>query len=326
MVAITQGSTIWAIVWFTLGLYAYQLSFTFYTPLLNDIAAPNRRGLISGLGIGANYLGQIAGLFLVMPFANGQFALFNMSARAETLLPAIIVFFVLTLPMLIWFKEGTRSRSNLTLRDESKQLWAKTRELFVYPGVAIFLLAYFFFNDAILTAANNFPIFLEQVWGVSDNVKTYVLLGILITSALGGVISGWLADRFGHRRTLFFILAGWIIILPLVGLLTNFTLFVIATTLMGLWFGANWTVSRSVMSYLVPPGGHNLAFSYFGLAERASSLLGPLVWGFIVSNFIHLGAIRYRYATLAVTVFIIFGLVALAKVRDDKATPAIVRP
>ena len=179
-------------------------------------------------------------------------------------------------------------------------------------------MAYFFFNDAILTAANNFPIFLQQVWGVSDNIKTYILMGILITSALGGIVSGWLADRCGHRRTLFWILVGWIIILPLIGFLTNFTLFVIMTTIMGLWFGANWTVSRSVMSYLVPPGAHNLAFSYFGLAERASSLAGPMVWGLIVSGFIHLGPDRYRYATLAVTIFIIFGLIALHRVKDDR--------
>ena len=51
-----------ALIFFTLGLYSYLLSFTFYTPLLNDISKQEKRGLVSGLGISANYLGQILGL------------------------------------------------------------------------------------------------------------------------------------------------------------------------------------------------------------------------------------------------------------------------
>ena len=36
-----------AIIFFTLGLYIYLLSFTFYTPLLNDISKPEKRGIVS---------------------------------------------------------------------------------------------------------------------------------------------------------------------------------------------------------------------------------------------------------------------------------------
>ena len=40
----------------------------------------------------------------------------------------------------------------------------ETKVLFSLSSVGLFILAYFLFNDAILTASNNFPIFLEQVW------------------------------------------------------------------------------------------------------------------------------------------------------------------
>lgn len=193
----------------------------------------------------------------------------------------------------------------------------ETKRLFLFPGIFLFMLSYFLFNDAILTASNNFPIFLEQVWGVSDTTKTYILLSILVTSAIGGLVSGMIADRFGHKKTLVFIISGWIFILPFIGFINNFTLFVVATTIMGFWFGSNWAVSRSVMSYLAPPQGHNLAFAYFGLVERASSFIGPIVWGLVVTSLISIGSDRYRFATLAVTVFIVLGLIALIKVRSD---------
>lgn len=312
-----------SLIFFTLGLYSYLLSFTFYTPLINDIAQPAKRGLTSGFGITANYLGQFAGLVIALPFSNGTLKFFDGAPRAETLLPSVIIFLLLTLPMLIFFREPKKNAGKLDLGLEIKNIFKETRGLLAFPSVVFFLVSYFLFNDAILTAANNFPIFLEQVWQVSDTTKTYILLGILITSAIGGTLSGFLADRFGHKRTLIVILTGWVFILPLVGLLTNFMLFVISTTLMGFWFGANWAVSRSVMSYIAPQGKHNLAFAYFGLAERASSFIGPIVWGLVVSNLISIGSDRYRIATLAITGFIVLGLFALARVKDDRGDKKI---
>ncbi len=309
---------IYALIFFTLGLYIYLLSFTFYTPLLNDISKPEKRGMISGLGITANYLGQFVGLLIALPFSVGKLSIFGSIARAETLLPSVIAFFVLSLPMLIFFKEPKKESNKLIFKHGIKEMLAETKFLFSLPSVGFFLLSYFLFNDAILTASNNFPIFLEQVWGVSDTTKTYILLGILITSAIGGSLSGYIADKLGHKRTLMFLLFGWIVILPFIGFITNFTLFVVSTTIMGLWFGSNWAVSRSVMSCIAPEGKHNLAFAYFGLAERASSFIGPIVWGLVVSNLISIGSYRYRIATLVVTFFIILGLFALSKVKDDR--------
>jgi UMF1 family MFS transporter len=315
--AITNKDTL-ALIFFTLGLYSYLLSFTFYTPLLNDITKPEKRGLISGLGITANYLGQITGLLIALPFSKGTLSIFTADPRAETLLPAVIIFFILALPTLIFFKEPTRTTTKIHLPTTLKETINDTKILFSFKSASYFLLAYFLFNDAILTASNNFPIFLEQVWQVSDTVKTYILLGILVTSAIGGTISGIIADKYGHKRTLKFILCGWMTILPVIGYLTNFTIFCIATTIMGLWLGSNWTVSRSVMAYNAPHGKHNMAFAYFGLAERASSFIGPIVWGLVVSNLISIGSDRYRIAVLTVTGFIILGLIALSKVQDDR--------
>ena len=221
-------------------------------------------------------------------------------------------------PVLIFFKEPKRVSEGWHIPSTLKEMFIDTKRLLSFSSVSFFLLAYFLFNDAILTAANNFPIFLEQVWHISDTTKTYLLLGILITSAIGGTLAGFLADRFGHKRTLMFILSGYIIILPLVGYLRNFTLFVIATTIMGLWFGSLGAVSRSVMAYVAPKGKHNLSFAYFGLAERASSFIGPIVWGLVVSNLISIGSDRYRIAMFAVTGFIILGLLALSRVHDDR--------
>lgn len=313
-----QNLDIPALIFFCLGMYTFLLTYTFYTPLINEISSVERRGWVSGLGVAGNYLGQITGLILVLPFSNGTFSFFEASPRVETLLPAVILFAILTLPTLIWFFEPKGQKFSLNIKSEFRILFSETKSLFLFPGVFLFLLAYFLFNDAVLTASNNFPIFMEQVWHIGDTTKTYILLGILVTSAIGALISGIIADRFGHKRTLLFITFGWIFILPFVGLVNNFILFVCATTFMGLWFGSNWAVSRSVMSYIAPPQRHNLAFAYFGLVERASSFVGPIIWGGAVSYFVSYGSDKYRFAVMAVTVFIVLGFFVLLKVRSDR--------
>ena len=316
--AITNNNAA-ALIFFTLGLYSYLLSFTFYTPLINDIAPPERRGRISGYGIAANYLGQITGLIIALPFSTGAISLFGGAARAETLLPGVIGFMILALPMLIFFKEPMKNkREKIKLSQAIKETFKETKFMLRFSSVGFFLLSYFLFNDAILTVVNNFPIFLEQVWRVSDTTKTYLLLAIMVTSAIGGTLSGHLADRWGHKKTMILVLIVWALIFPMMGFISYWPLFIAICIMMGLWFGANWAVSRSVMSYVSPQGKHNLSFAYYGLAERASSFIGPLVWGGIVTGLITMGAYRYRIAMFSLAIFILLGLWAMSRVKSDR--------
>ncbi len=317
LLAINNKDT-WALIFFTLGLYSYLLSFTFYTPLINDIAKRESRGFISGLGIAANYLGQIVGLIIALPFANGKISFFNGVARAETLLPSVILFFLLSLPMLLFFNEPRKLLVKTKFIQAIKETFASTKNLIVGSSVGFFLLSYFLFNDAIMTAVNNFPIFLQQVWNISDTTKTYLLLAVMVTSGIGAILSGIYADKNGHKKTMIGILFVWMIIFPFMGLIRSWSLFVVACIFLGLFFGANWAVSRSIMSYVAPKEKSNLAFAYFGLAERASSFVGPIMWGLIATGLLNWGVVRYRIAMVSLSIFIILGILAMIKVKSDR--------
>ena len=178
-----------------------------------------------------------------------------------------------------------------------------------------FLLAYFFFNDAIITAMNNFPIYLHNVFGVSDQVQSLLLLGILFTSAAGALVGGWCTDRLGIKPMLMILLAGWCIVFPLMGVTTNFPAFVALSIVIGLLFGSIWTVTRAAMTALCPPRQANFGFSFYTLAERVSTLVGPLAWGVIVSSLTDLGALRYRIALMAMAVFVAVGIFIVRKTK-----------
>lgn len=305
-----------AALFFLIANYLYQFSFVFYNALLHYIAPPEKWGRISGIGQAGNWLGQIAGLVITLPLASGAVYIAGETGRAQTFLPATIIFFILALPMLLYFKipKQDKTDNRLRLKEEYKNYWSQFKELIKSPSMGLFLLAFFFFNDAILTASNNFPIYLERVFNVSDSTKSMLLLGILATSAIGAFCSGWVADKIGLKRTLMIVLGSWIVVLPALGLTSNFNLFIIFTVLMGFLYGSIWSVTRAAMTTLCPKERLNFGFSFYTLAERVSTLVGPLSWGLITSLFIGLGPVRYRIAIIVMTVFIAIGIFFLRKV------------
>ncbi|KKT14921.1 MAG: MFS transporter family protein [Parcubacteria group bacterium GW2011_GWF2_44_8b] len=152
-----------AVLFFLIANYLYQFSFVFYNALLHYIAPPEKWGRISGIGQTGNWLGQIAGLVITLPLASSAIYLVGEAGRAQTFLPATIIFFIISLPMLIYFKlpKQEKTDNKIILKEEYKNYWNQFKELLKSPSMGLFLLAFFFFNDAILTAANNFPIYLE---------------------------------------------------------------------------------------------------------------------------------------------------------------------
>ncbi|HEY4518407.1 MAG TPA: MFS transporter [Candidatus Paceibacterota bacterium] len=305
-----------AVLFFLLANYLYQFSFVFYNAFLHRIAPPEKWGSVSGLGQAGNWFGQIVGLVITLPLASGAVYLIGEAGRAQTFLPAAILFFVLALPMLLLFKLPKREQAvhSISLKQEYREQWGKFRDLVKVPNMGLFLLAYFLFNDAIITAATNFPIYLQNVFAVTDKTKSLLLMGILATSVVGALITGWVSDRLGLRKTLFMVLGSWIVILPVLGYVTNFRIFVLFTVIMGFLYGAVWTVTRATMTTLCPPEKMNFGFSFYTLAERASTLVGPLTWGILTVVFANMGATRYRIAITCMTVFVIAGIVILRKV------------
>ena len=303
----------------TLAMYLYLFCFTYYHPLLSDVAPPEKRGLASGWGIFGNELGQISALLISIPLATGAIVLFHTSLRAQTLIPAAILFLLFSLPMLIFFKEkNVKQDVKINLKSEYKGIIRSTIDMFKLPGLGRFFLAYFFFNDAIITASNNFAIYLERVFGVSDTIKSLVLVGIILVGAISAPISGWISDRIGWKKTLMWLLVGFAVIFPALAIISNFYIFLAVVIVMGLWWGGIWSVTRAIVIDLTPEYDLNQSFTFYTLMERFSTLVGPLSWGIIVAFVSQTNGLNYRIAIASMTVFILIGLYIARKLPNKK--------
>ena len=88
---------------------------------------------------------------------------------------------------------------NIKILKEGRERIFQKMKIFFSVSIAVpMLVSFFFFNDALITISNNYPIYMERVFGVSDNIKNYLLLAVLLMSATGGIISGWVADKIEY--------------------------------------------------------------------------------------------------------------------------------
>ncbi|MCX6784720.1 MAG: MFS transporter [Candidatus Komeilibacteria bacterium] len=304
-------------IFFLLGQYFYQLSFVFYNPMIDEIADINHRARVSGIGQFANAIGQVVGLAIMLPLA---------SSRLAPLLPSVAIFILLALPMMIFFPKNTSKNSKLELSDVSKEGRGSIKKFVAFFSLSLsapLLLAFFFYNDALVTVTNNYSIYMQRVFDISDSKKSIILMVILLMNAIGAIISGWLGDRLGIFRTLKFTLIGWIIALPIIAIAPNVGIFIAITALMGILIGSMWATSRAYMSTLLTSGEMGYGFSFYTLLERFATFAGPLTWGGIIA-LLGTESSSYRIAMASMSAFVVIGLllILLWKRKPVYQTPA----
>ena len=308
----TDGLEIFATILYALATYAYLVCFLYFTPMLNDLSNKDNRSWRSGIGQGANSLGQVVGVLVTLPFVNGL-TLFGDPGRAQALFPATIIFGILALPMLFFYKEEKNISIGNSLSLEKGSIIALFKSVFSYKPLMFLLLAYFLFSDALLTFANNFPLYLESVHGVTDTIKSILTASILILASVGALIFGKIADKKGNLKTLRFVIFIWCLLFLSMVLTTNFKLLVPMFLFAGLFFGPVWAISRAMVGEIAPPHLIASSYSYYVVAERFATFVGPFIWSISLITMGE-GVLGYKTAFLSMTIVLIISLFALRKV------------
>jgi UMF1 family MFS transporter len=277
--------------------------------MLNDLSLPENRSRVSGIGQGANSIGQVLGLLATLPLAKGTIVFFGEPGRAQTLLPSAILFLLFALPMLIFYKEENRAARNAPALTTSS-----FRALLTSKPLVLLLVAYFLFSDAFLTFASNFPLYLETIHKAPDTTKALVSIGVLALASVGAVIFGKIADKKGELKTLKFILIVWCFIFPAIAFIPTLNLLIPIFLFAGIFFGPVWAISRSLVGQLAPQGLVASAYSYYVVAERFATFIGPLVWsGALI--WLGEGKAGYQAALISMSGLLIIGLLILNRLQ-----------
>lgn len=295
-----QDENIWIIAaLFLLWQYCYQLSFCFHNPLIESVADTSHRASASWIGQFANNIWQVGWLILALAFS---------AHRLDPLLPSIVVCFLCSIPLLFYFQEKEtyslpKKYTYPTLQESLYQLISFFKSS---PAIPI-LLAFFFFNDALITVSNNYAIYLEQVFHIPDDTKNMILMLVLWCSAIWAIVRGKIADMIWSSKSIIYILWGRLILLPLLGIVQSIW-WVIACSLW-LWFFMWWirSVTRAYVSQILKTEELGYGFSFYTLFERFATLIWPLTrWWIIVYNWN--SPVSYRIAMISMSIYILIWL------------------
>ena len=168
--------------------------------------------------------------------------------------------------------------SFLSLKDTFKSISS-------YSKIYRFLIARLFFNDGLITIFA-----LGGVYAVGTlyfSFEEVMLLGIVlnICAGAGSFLFGYIEDKIGASKVINISLFVLIIATLLAYHSPDTThpkeWFWVAGVLLGFMVGPNQSCSRSLMARLTPKEKQNEFFGFFALTGKATSFLGPLLFGII---------------------------------------------
>ncbi|HUF07517.1 MAG TPA: MFS transporter, partial [Candidatus Binatia bacterium] len=269
---------------FGIANFAYQAALIYYDALLPDVARPIARGRLSGIGVALGYCGTLlVGMLLLLGLST------DADGRSTPSTFALVagLFLVFAGPLFLLVREQDRPGQRFSAVDAARswgQLARTVRNAREAPGLLRFIVARFFYSDPVNTAIAVMSAFAVHAVGFTEGQALQVLLILTVVAVVASFGWGFLADRWGPRRTLFAVLGTWAVGLLILTFFLSAIPFLFAGALLGAGLGGVGVVDRLMLLRLTPPERVGEMFGLYGLVGKFSAVVGPIVYGIIVAT------------------------------------------
>ena len=311
-----EGMIVTGVLLFVIANIGFEGGLVFYDAFLPGLTSRSSYGRVSGYGFAAGYAGALAVLVIVLlMLPDSADPAYNFFVRLSFVVAAVF-FLVFSLPIFMFVDEPPLqgSRPPSIIRAGFARASSTFRSLFVlreYPSIARFLIAFFIYNDGILTVIAFAAIFAEHILGMSDSAIILFFAVVQTSAVAGSVIFGIITDNIGPKRTISITLVIWIAIVIGAYFVGSVAAFYVVALGAGIAIGSSQSASRSLMALLTPRSREAEFFGFYdGLCGKASAVVGPLVYGIIAD------LTGERIAALAIGLFFLTGFILLQKVEE----------
>jgi MFS transporter, UMF1 family len=302
------------LLFFALANFAYQAALIYYDALLPDVARPETRGRLSGIGVALGYLGTIvSGLLLRLTFEDGE-------TTALSFLLVGSLFALFAAPLFVVVQERRTPGVPFQLLDALRS-WSQLRSTLTHaresPGLLRFLVGRFFYTDPVNTAIAIMSAFATQAIGFTSSEALSVLLLLTVVAVLASFGWGLMVDRWGPKRILLLVLGVWALGLLLLGLSLERIPFYVGGALLGAGLGGVAVTDRLLLLRLAPSDRVGEMFGLYGLVGKFSAVIGPVLYGVIVLVLLQpLGKLAYQAAILSLLGLLLVGFLIVRRVPE----------
>ena len=310
------GMAVAAIALFILANIGFEGGLVFYDAYLKELATDKSVGRVSGYGFAMGYLGALAILLLTKPLLSKGIVLSNAPNVQLSFLAASVFFALFSVPIFLALRDQKKKEgpaiSFASLGSSIKEVKHTVRHIMNYPDLVRFLLAYFFYNDAILTVIAFSSIYAQNTLGFTTGELIVFFMLVQTTAIAGSIIFGFVTDKIGPKKTIVITLLIWFVVVIAAIFADRKELFFYTGMLAGLSMGSSQAASRSMMARLTPRE-HVTEFLgfYDGTFGKASAIVGPLVFGIVSAQ-----AGSQKAALASLLMFFTIGLLLMTRVRS----------
>jgi UMF1 family MFS transporter len=291
---------------FILSNIGFQAGLGFYDAFLKEISEPENYVKISSFGYAIGYAGSLAGLAAVLVLKDEP---------RNTFLACAVMFLVFSLPFFVFVKENKKEVPALPvsfIRIGLSRISDTIKHISEYKILRNYLVSYFLYIDGVNTIIFFSAIYAQTTLGFSITELILFFVIVQVTALAGSFLFGFIADKFGTKRTLSFNILAWVVITASVFFSTDKLSFLIIGGFAGIFLGSTQALSRSLMSSLTPPDKKTEFFGFYSLFEKTSTILGPLTFGLVswlTGN--------QRYAIISILIFFISGYLLFRRLKLD---------
>lgn len=297
-------------------------SIVFYDSLLPHVARRDEIDEVSSRGYGMGYLG--GGILLAINLAMILFLEDALKISDPTLMTRLsfltvaVWWAVFSIPLLRYVKEPARrilqheSENDNPIKASFQRLGNTFGHLRHYRQLMIFIFAFWLYNNGIGTI-----IYMASIYGkelhFSDTIVIGTLLMVQFVAFPFAYLFGWIAKKIGTKKGIllslliytFIAIGGYFMQVEWHFLLLGFF---VATVQ-----GGSQALSRSLIGRMMPKSQSAEFYSFFGISEKVSGVVGPLVFG-LASQFLGGG----RVGIVSLIIFFILGALLLTRVNVEE--------
>jgi UMF1 family MFS transporter len=318
------GDYLWAAVLFVVANIGFAGGNIFYNAFLPALAAGPDLDRLSARGFALGYVG--GGLVLLIVFLMIQwfaplgFADRGAATRSGFLLTACW-WAGFALPAFAWVREEAFIRPPAPAVSGLKGYLRIFAEVLRYRDLAVFLLAFLFYNDGIQTIIAVSAIFGREELGLSQTTILGTFLMIQFIAMPGALLFGRLASRWGARRAVMLTLVLFLGVTVYAFRMQAAWEFWVLGLVVALILGGSQAISRSLYAALIPPGKTAEFFGFYAISGKFASIFGPLVFA-AIADFTG----STRLSILALSAFFAIGLALLFLVDVPRGMALAGRP
>ena len=270
---------------FTVANLGFAGGNIFYEALLPYIARADDLDRVSARGYAYGYLGGGLLLFIdvLWLFRPDWFGMPDRAFAVRACFVSVALWWaVFALPLLRKSigRESIQRNGGGAIVNGFVRLRATLRQVRRYRQMALFLLAFWIYNDGIGTIIKLAAAYGDEI-GIRHND---MLVALIVTQLVGfpsSIAFGSIANFLGAKRAILAGLAVYAFISIAGFLIRSAWHFFVLAIVVGLVQGGTQALSRSLFASMVPKTRSSEFFGFFSTGEKVAGIIGPAIFGMI---------------------------------------------